>query len=124
MVVFSSGTVVTARGRNKDEHQKGAKNLFFSPTLQALTQADSGEGSGFVDDADSESAFSSRVRIGTTLTVACPWDRGRLPDGWTSPSVFDALLSAQKFCRSEQSVALVTPGSCVAKTIFVKVVDG
>ena len=32
----------------------------------------------------------------------------------------DALLSAEKFCRSEQSVALVTPGSCVAKTIFVK----
>ena len=33
------------------------------------------------------SVFSSRVRIGTTLTVACPWDGVRLPDGWTSPSV-------------------------------------
>ena len=35
-----------------------------------------------------------------------------------------ALLSAEKFCRSEQSVALVTPGSCVAKTIFLKGLDG
>ena len=36
------------------------------------------------------------------------------------PVSVGALLSAEKFCRSEQSVALVTPGSCVAKTIFVK----
>ena len=36
----------------------------------------------------------------------------------------DALLSAEKFCRFGQSVALVTPGSCVAKAIFVKGVDG
>ena len=68
------------------------------------------------------SACSSRVRIGIILTVACPWDweaSGRVD----VPSV-STLLSAEKFCRSEQSVALVTPGSRVAKTIFVKEVDG
>ena len=67
------------------------------------------------------SAFSSRVRIGMTLAVACPWALERLLDGWTSPSVsarFSALSS------SEQSVALVTPGSCVVKSIFVNGVDG
>ena len=40
------------------------------------------------------------------------------------PVSVDALLSAETFCRSEQSVALVTRGSCVVKTIFVKGVDG
>ena len=35
-----------------------------------------------------------------------------------------SFLSAETFCRSGQSVALVTPGSCVVKTIFVKGVDG
>ena len=40
------------------------------------------------------------------------------------PVSVGALLSAEKFCRSGQSVALVTPCSCVAKTIFVKEVDG
>ena len=33
-------------------------------------------------------------------------------------------LSSEKLCRSSQSVALVTTGSCVVKTIFVKGVDG
>ena len=32
-------------------------------------------------------ALTSRVGMGTTPTVACPWARGRLQDGWTSPSV-------------------------------------
>ena len=40
------------------------------------------------------------------------------------PVSVGALLSAEKFCRSEHSVALVTPGSCVVKTIFLKGVDG
>ena len=35
----------------------------------------------------------------------------------------NAFLSAETFCRSRQSVALVTSGSCVVKTIFVKGVD-
>ena len=70
------------------------------------------------------SAFSSRVRMGTTPTVACPWARGRLQDGWTSPVGVNVFLSSETFCRSGQSVALVTPGSCVVKTIFVKGVDG
>ena len=54
-----------------------------------------------------------------TLTFACPWDWG----GEASGRV-DVPVGAGKFCRSEQSVALVPPGSCVAKTIFVKRVDG
>ena len=33
-------------------------------------------------------------------------------------------LNAEELCRSGQSVALVSPGSCVVKTIFVKGVDG
>ena len=34
------------------------------------------------------------------------------------PVAVNAFLSAETFCRSGQSVALVTPGSCVVKTIF------
>ena len=40
------------------------------------------------------------------------------------PVGVNAFLSAEKFCRSEQSVAFVTPGSCVVKRIFLKGVDG
>ena len=40
------------------------------------------------------------------------------------PVSVDALLSAEKFCRSGQSVVLVTSGSCVVKTIFVRGVEG
>ena len=45
----------------------------------------------------------SRVRIGTTLTVACPKDRERLLDGWTSPSVKKLVDQA---IRSPQSVVV------------------
>ena len=34
------------------------------------------------------------------------------------------LLSSEEVCRYSQSVAFVTPGSCVVKAIFVKRVDG
>ena len=40
------------------------------------------------------------------------------------PVGVNAFLNAEMICRSGQSVALVTPGSCVVKTIFVKGVDG
>ena len=40
------------------------------------------------------------------------------------PVGVNAFLNAETICRSRQSVALVTPGSCVVKTIFVKGVDG
>ena len=40
------------------------------------------------------------------------------------PVGVNAFLNAATICRSGQSVALVTPGSCVAKTICVKGVDG
>ena len=40
------------------------------------------------------------------------------------PVSVGVLLSSEKVCRSSQSVALVAPGSCVVKTIFVKGVDG
>ena len=40
------------------------------------------------------------------------------------PISVDVLLSSEEVCRSSQSVALVTLGSCVVKTIFVKRVDG
>ena len=34
------------------------------------------------------------------------------------PVGVNAFLSVEKFCRSEQSVALVALGSCVVKTFF------
>ena len=40
------------------------------------------------------------------------------------PVGVNASLGAETFFRSGQSVALVTPGSCVVKTTFVKGVDG
>ena len=59
-----------------------------------------------------------------TLTVACPWARGRLPDGWTSPSVSARCSALRSSAGLDSLVALVTPVSCVVKTIFVKGVDG
>ena len=70
------------------------------------------------------SAFCSRVRVGMTLTVACPWDWGRLLDGWTSPSVSTRCPALRSSAGLNSLSPSLTPGSCVAKTIFVKGVDG
>ena len=45
----------------------------------------------------------SRVRIGTTLTVACPWDWERILDGWTSPSVSSSWWTRLSGLRSLSS---------------------
>ena len=57
-------------------------------TSKALTQADSAKVIASKTVLILRvSATLSRVRMGTTPTVACRWARGRLQDGWTSPSV-------------------------------------
>ena len=78
--------------------------------LQTLTQADSGEGSGFVDGADSEGEcvlFKGKGRHDTdgSLSLGLGEASGRVD----VPVSVDALPSAEKFCRSQQSVALVNP---------------
>ena len=75
-----------------------------------MTQADSGEGSGFVDGADSEGEcilFKGKGRHDTdgSLSLGLGEASGRVH----VPVSVDALPSAEKFCRSQQSVALVNP---------------
>ena len=65
-----------------------------------------------------------RVRIGVTLTVACPWAWREASGRVDVPVSVGVLFSSEKVCGSSQSVVLVTPGSRVVKTIFVKGVDG
>ena len=82
------------------------------PLLQASTLA----------EADECISFKGKDRHDTdgSLSLGSREASGRVD----VPVSVGAFLSAEKFCGSEQSVALVTPGSCVAKTIFLKGVDG
>ena len=89
-------------------------------TPKALIQADCLE-----DGADSEGecdSFKGKDRHDTdgSLSLGKEKASGRVD----VPVGVNAFLNAATICRSQQSVALVTPGSCVAKTIFVKDVDG
>ena len=68
------------------------------------------------------SAFSSKVRLGMTLTVACPWARWRLPDGWTSPSV-SARCSALRSSASLNSLSLLLPLALASRKRFLWVGD-
>ena len=45
--------------------------------------------------------LTSRVRMGTTPTVACPWGRRRLQDGWTFPSV----SRSRRTCAGHRSLS-------------------
>ena len=79
--------------------------------LQASTQEAIGdtEADCCQECADLEvSAFSSRVRMGMTLTVACPWALVRLQDGWTSPSV-SACCSALRSSAGLNSLSPSLP---------------
>ena len=104
---------------------KGSQESCSFSDLQALTQADSGESSGFVGGADSQGEcvlFKGKDRHDTDGSLSC--GLGEASGRVDVPVSVDALFSAEMFCRSGQFVALVTPGSCVVKTIFVKGVDG
>ena len=75
------------------------------------------------DSVESEGEYGSfkgkdRHDIDGSLSLGLGQATGRVdvPVGVT--------INAEELCRSGQSVALVSPGSCVVKTIFVKGVDG
>ena len=80
---------------------------------------------GFVDVADSEGECDSfKGKDGHDTDCSLSLGKGKA-SGRVDVSVgVNAFLNAEMICRSGQSVALVTPGSCVVKTIFVKCVDG
>ena len=81
--------------------------------------------SGFVDVADSEDeCVSLKGKDGHDTDGSLSLGKGKASGRVDVPVGVNTFLSAEKFCRSEQSVALVSPGSCVVKTIFVKGVDG
>ena len=82
----------------------GTRKNNDDPLLQALTLAEVYECVSFKgkDGHDTDGSLSLGKASG----------RVDVPVG------VNAFLNAEKFCRSEQSVALVTPGSCVVKTIF------
>ena len=109
------------KGKKQGCTSKGSQESCRFSDLQALTQADSGESSGFVGSADSQGeciSFKGEDGHDTdgSLSLGSREASGRVD----VPVSVDALLSAETLCRSGQSVALVTPGSCVVKTIFVK----
>ena len=104
------------KGKKQGCTSKGSQESCYFPT----SQADSGEASGIEDGADSEGEcvlFKGKDRHDTdgSLFLGLGEASGRVD----VPVSVGALLSAEKVCRSEQSVTLVTPGSCVAKTMFV-----
>ena len=80
--------------------------------LQASTQAEAYE------------CISFKGKDGMTLTVASPWDWGRLQDGWTSPSV-SACCSAPRRSAGLQSVCRPRyPWLLRRENDFLKRVDG
>ena len=96
-------------------------NLVISLTSRRSPQADSGEANCFEDSADSEGEcvlFKGKDGHDTdgSLSLGFGEAYGRVD----VPVSVGALFSAEHFCRFEQSVALVTPGSCVVKNDFVK----
>ena len=99
---------------------KGSQASCYFSDLQALTQADSGGVNCFEDGADLEGEcvlFKGKDGNDTD-------GKGKASGRVDVPVGVNAFLSAETFFRSGQSVALVTPGCCVVKTIFVKGVCG
>ena len=70
------------------------------------------------------SAFSFKGKDGHDTDGSLSLGKGKASGRVDVPVGVNAFLSAETFFRSGQSDALVTPGSCVVKTIFVKGVDG
>ena len=113
------------KGKKQGCTSKGSQESCSFSDLQALTQADSGEGSDFVVGADSEGeCVLFKGKDGHDTDGSLSLGKGKASGRVDVPVGVNAFLNAATICRSEQSVALVTPGSCVAKTIFVKGVDG
>ena len=113
------------KGKKQGCTSKGSQETCSFTVLQALTQADSGVTRGFVDVADSEDeCVSLKGKDGHDTDGSLSLGKGKASGRVDVPVGVNTFLSAEKLCRSEQSVALVSPGSCVVKTIFVKGVDG
>ena len=94
-------------------------------TPKALTQADTVKVNCLEDGADSEGecdSFKGKDRHDTDGSL--PLGKGKASGRVDVPVGVNAFFNAATICSSQQSVALVTPDSCVAKTIFVKGVDG
>ena len=90
-----------------------------------MTQADSAKVNCFEDGADSEGECDSfKGKDGHDTDGSLSLGKGKASGRVDVPVGVNAFLSAETFCRSGQSVALVTRGSFVVKTIFVKGVDG
>ena len=80
---------------------------------------------GFVDVADSEGECDSfKGKEGHDTDGSLSLGKGKASGQVDVPVGVNAFFNAEMICRSGQSVALATPGSCVVKTIFVKGVDG
>ena len=114
------------RGRTKVSKSKiiegvQAQMILQAFTPKALTQADSGEVNCFEDGADSEGeCVLFKGKDGHDTDGSLSLGKGKAPGRVDVPVGVNAFLSAETFCRSGQSVALVTPGSCVAKNDFCK----
>ena len=95
--------------------------------LQASTQEAFGESASDRDQdcVDLEGkcdSFKGKDRHDTDGSLSL--GKGKASGRVDVPVGVNASLNAEMIYRSGQSVALVTPGSCVVKTIFVKGVDG
>ena len=90
----------------------GTRKNNDDPLLQALTLAEVYE------------CVSFKGKDGHDTDGCLYLGKGKASGRVDVPVGVNAFLNAEKFCRSEQSVALVPPGSCVVKTIFLKGVDG
>ena len=92
---------------------------WFAAGFWALTQAVSGVTRGFVDVADSE-CDSFKGKDGQDADGSLSLGKGKASGRVDVPVGVNASLNTEMIYRSGQSVAFVTPGSCVVKTI----VDG
>ena len=113
------------KGKKQGCTSKGSQESCYFSDLQALTQADSGGVNCFEDGADLEGeCVLFKGKDGHDTDGSLSLGKGKASGRVDVPVGVNAFLSAETFFRSGQSVALVTPGSCVVKTIFVKGVDG
>ena len=115
--------ILWARGKIRFV-QKDVKVSSAPSDLQALIQ----EGDCFADEDGELHLRQDQVdfkgKDGHDTDGSLSLGEGKASGRVDVPFGVNAFLSAETFCRSGQSVAVVTPGSCVVKTIFVKGVDG
>ena len=98
---------------------KGSQETCYSSDLQDLTQAEACE---CVDSVGQYVDFMGKDGHDTDGSLSL--GKGKASGYVDVPVGVTELLSSVMACRSPQSVALVTPRSCVEKTIFVKGVEG